>query len=131
MLGLDQIEQFDETTGLQVDALGLNKWVRKDLNLLQSISLAFIPREFIVVVGQRGGGKTTLVDGIAGYRPATHGQVFVNDVDLYKHFDVFRNNIGYVPQRDIIHIELIAYQVLYCIFFISILGLFILKDRKK
>jgi len=113
VLGEDKIEQFDETTGLQVDALGLNKWVRKDLNLLQDISLAFLPREFIVVVGQSGGGKTTLVDALAGYRPATQGQVFVNDVNLYRHFDVFRNNIGYVPQRDIIHMELTAYQALF------------------
>ena len=69
----DQLDRYDETRGLQVEAVGLNKWVRKDLNLLQDISLFFQPREFIVVVGQSGGGKSTLVDAIAGYRPATHG----------------------------------------------------------
>jgi ABC-type multidrug transport system ATPase subunit/pSer/pThr/pTyr-binding forkhead associated (FHA) protein len=112
VLGEDQLARYDETGGLRVQALGLNKWVRKDLNLLQDISLIFQPREFIVVVGQSGGGKSTLVDAIAGYRPATHGRVLVNGIDIYRHFDAVRNEIGFVPQRDIIHTELTVYQAL-------------------
>jgi ABC-type multidrug transport system ATPase subunit/pSer/pThr/pTyr-binding forkhead associated (FHA) protein len=112
VLGQDQLARFDETDGLRVEILGLNKWVRKDLNLLQDISLVFQPREFVVVVGQSGGGKSTLVDAIAGYRPATDGQVLVNDIDIYRHFDAVRNEIGFVPQRDIIHAELTVYQAL-------------------
>jgi ABC-type multidrug transport system ATPase subunit len=64
------------------------------------------------VVGQSGGGKSTLVDAIAGYRPATHGRVLVNDIDVYRNFDAIRNDIGFVPQRDIIHMELTVYQAL-------------------
>jgi ABC transport system ATP-binding/permease protein len=112
VMGQDQLDHFDESSGLQVDALGLNKWVRKDLNILQNISVAFKPREFIVVVGQSGGGKSTLVDAIAGYRPASHGMVLVNGTNIYRHFDAVRDNIGYVPQRDIIHHELSVYQAL-------------------
>lgn len=112
VVGEEQLAQYDETGGLRVEAAGLNKWVRKDLNILQDISLVFQPREFIVVVGQSGGGKSTLIDAIAGYRPATHGKVFVNEVDVYRNFDAVRSNIGYVPQRDIIHMELTVYQAL-------------------
>jgi ABC transport system ATP-binding/permease protein len=112
VLGEDQLNRFDETGGLRVEALGLNKWVRKDLNLLKDLSLIFRPREFIVVVGQSGGGKSTLVDAISGYRPATHGQVLVNGIDVYRHFDAVRNEIGFVPQKDIIHVELTVYQAL-------------------
>jgi ABC-type multidrug transport system ATPase subunit/predicted component of type VI protein secretion system len=111
-LDRDQLAQFDESGGLQVEVLGLNKWVRKDLNLLKNISLLFRPREMIVVVGQSGGGKSTLVDAIAGYRPASQGQVLVNGVDIYKHFDAVRDQIGFVPQKDIIHTELTVYQAL-------------------
>jgi ABC-type multidrug transport system ATPase subunit len=110
--GIETFSQFDETGGLKVDALGLNKWVRKDLNILKNISLSFKPREFIVVVGQSGGGKSTLLDAIAGYRPATHGRVSVNGIDIYQNFDAIRNEIGYVPQKDIIHMELTTYQAL-------------------
>ncbi len=112
VLGEDQFTRYDETDGLRVEAYQLNKWVRKDLNLLQNISLVCQPREFIVVVGQSGGGKSTLVDAIAGYRPATQGKVLVNNIDVYQNFDMIRNEIGYVPQRDIIHMELTVYQAL-------------------
>ncbi len=112
VLGENQFTRYDETEGMRVEAYHLNKWVRKDLNLLQDISLVFQPREFIVVVGQSGGGKSTLVDAIAGYRPATQGRVFVNGIDVYQNFDAIRNDIGYVPQKDIIHMELTVYQAL-------------------
>ncbi len=113
VLGQDQFTRHDESEeGVKVEAIHLNKWVKKDLNLLQDISLSFQPREFIVIVGQSGGGKSTLLDAIAGYRPATKGKVYVNGIDIYRNFDAIRNQIGYVPQRDIIHMELTVYQAL-------------------
>ena len=103
----------DQSEGVSVEIIGLNKWVSKSLNILQDISLAFKPKEFIVVVGQSGGGKSTLVDSISGYRPATHGRVIVNKtIDVYKEFDAIRSTIGYVPQKDIIHMELTVFQAL-------------------
>ncbi len=112
-VGDHEFAQYDQSAGLKVDMIGLNKWVRKDLNIIQDISLAFQPREFIVVVGQSGGGKSSLVDAIAGYRPATHGKVIINEsIDVYKQFDSIRSMIGYVPQKDIIHMELTVFQAL-------------------
>lgn len=99
--------------GVKVEVFGLNKWVTKKLNIIQDTSLIFKPKEFIVVVGQSGGGKSTLVDAITGYRPATHGSVIVNgSIDVYKEFDAIRSTIGYVPQKDIIHMELSVFQAL-------------------
>ena len=112
IMGRDQLDQYDDTHGLKVEAIGLNKWVRKDLNILHNISLTFQPRELVVVVGQSGGGKSTLVDAIIGYRPATHGVVLVNGTNVYRNFDAIRNDIGFVPQRDIIHPGLTVYQAL-------------------
>lgn len=113
VMGKDQLAKYDDSNGLRVDVINLNKWVRKDLNILQNISVAFKPREFIVVVGQSGGGKSTFVDAVAGYRPATApSRVLVNDIDIYTHFDAIRNDIGFVPQKDIIHMELTVYQAL-------------------
>ena len=113
VMGRDQLAHYDDSNGLNVDVIGLNKWVRKDLNILQNISVAFRPREFVVVVGQSGGGKSTFVDAVAGYRPATPpSRVLVNDIDIYRHFDAIRNDIGFVPQKDIIHMELTVYEAL-------------------
>ena len=109
----NELSQSDQSEGVSVDIIGLNKWVSKSLNILQDISLAFKPKEFIVVVGQSGGGKSTLVDAIAGYRPATHGRIIANKtIDVYKEFDAIRSTIGYVPQKDIIHMELTVFQAL-------------------
>jgi ABC-type multidrug transport system ATPase subunit/pSer/pThr/pTyr-binding forkhead associated (FHA) protein len=108
-----EFAQSDQSEGVRVDVIGLNKWVNKSLNILQDIWLVFHPKEFVVVVGQSGGGKSTLVDAIAGYRPATHGRVMINKtLDVYKELDAIRSNIGYVPQRDIIHTELTVFQAL-------------------
>lgn len=112
VIGEESLEQFDESNEIRVEVRGLNKWVRKDLNILQNLSMVLQPREFVVVVGQSGGGKSTFVDAVAGYRPATHGQVSVNGVDVYRSFDSIRNIIGYVPQKDIIHGELTVYEAL-------------------
>jgi len=81
-----------------VEVLGLTSGCA-DLNLLKEISLLLKPRELVVVVGQSGGGKSTLVDAIAGYRPASHGQVLVNGIDIYKHFDAVRNQIALCHRR--------------------------------
>ena len=115
MVDENEFAQSDQSEGgVRVDVFGLNKWVNGGkLNILQDISLAFQPKEFIVVVGQSGGGKSTLVDSIAGYRPATHGRVVVNKtIDVYKEFNAIRSTIGFVPQKDIIHMELTVFQAL-------------------
>jgi ABC transport system ATP-binding/permease protein len=112
VMGTEALAQFDDSVDLRVEIIGLNKWVRKDLNILQDISLAFQPREFVVVVGQSGGGKSTLVDAVAGYRPATHGQVTVNGTNVYENFEAIRDIIGFVPQKDIIHMELSVFDAL-------------------
>ena len=36
----------------------------------------------------------------------------MNGIDVYRNFDAVRNDIGYVPQKDIIHMELTVYQAL-------------------
>ena len=51
VMGMDQFTRYDETEGLRVEAYHLNKWVRKDLNLLQDISLVYQPARI-----HRGGG---------------------------------------------------------------------------
>jgi ABC-type multidrug transport system ATPase subunit len=92
--------------GYVIDVVNIKKFVTRTLNLLKEINLHIGQNEFVALVGMSGSGKTTLQDAINGYRPATHGQVLVNGVDLYENYDMFRNDIGYVPQRDIVHMEL-------------------------
>jgi len=98
--------------GIRIVATELRQQVSRRINLLQQVSLTVPPMEFVAVVGMSGSGKTTLVNALCGYRPATHGRVLVNGTDLYQRYDLFRNDIGYVPQRDIVHLELTVQEAL-------------------
>lgn len=88
----------------------ITKWVSQRISskkqtkvVLDSISLTVMPREFIALVGGSGAGKSTLMDALNGFRHAQRGQVLVNGDDLYQNYDLYRMNMGYVPQQDIIH----------------------------
>lgn len=76
---------------------------KRTRRLLDDISLAIEPGEFVAIFGTSGSGKSTLLDALNGRRPATGGQVLYNGSDLYTSFDLFRTSIGYVPQQDIVH----------------------------
>lgn len=104
--------QQTEARGLRLDLIGLRKVVDNGKNLLQDISLTIHSGEFVALVGTSGAGKSTLLDAINGFRPATHGQVLVNGVDLYRNFDAYRTELGYVPQEDIMHRELTVHDAL-------------------
>ena len=81
--------------------------------ILKDVSLAIAPREFVGLMGPSGCGKSTLMDALNGLRPASAGQVCVNDLDLYSNFNALRRSIGYVPQRDILHEALTVERTLY------------------
>ena len=90
--------------------------IRKEIQhktILNDISLAIYPREFVGLMGPSGCGKSTLMDALNGLRPASSGSVLINDLDLYHNFDALRRSIGYVPQRDILHDALTVERTLY------------------
>jgi ABC transport system ATP-binding/permease protein len=110
-LAAGQVHQLADE-GVRLDVVRINKWVTKELNLLRDLSLSIQPLEFVALVGLSGAGKSTLMDAINGFRPGTHGTVYANGTNLYENFDMFRNDMGYVPQKDIVHMELTVYKAL-------------------
>jgi ABC-type multidrug transport system ATPase subunit/pSer/pThr/pTyr-binding forkhead associated (FHA) protein len=119
VLNVDEtMVRYNEEGNLRIDVVHLSKVVNKgtpdEKTLLNDISLCVEAREFVVIAGVSGGGKSTLMDALNGFRPATSGGVLVNGADLYKNFNAYRNELGYVPQKDIIHLELTIYQALDC-----------------
>jgi ABC-type multidrug transport system ATPase subunit len=53
------------------------------------------------------------MDCLNGRRRATHGKVLANGQDFYEEFDSFRQSLGYVPQRDIVHTQRSVQRALY------------------
>lgn len=80
--------------------------------LLDGLSFAIHPGEFVGIFGTSGSGKSTLLDALNGRRPATSGEILYNEIDLYGAFDLFRAAIGYVPQQDIVHRKIVMQHAL-------------------
>ena len=108
------ISVFDTRSKFRIDAVSLTRTVSGGkIKLLDGISLSIEPNEFVGLLGPSGAGKSTLMEALNGVRPATSGNVLVNDQDLYRNLGSLKQSIGYVPQEDIIHRELSVYRTLY------------------
>lgn len=114
----DSLEPFDQAGRVRIEVRHLVKEVRDSATglpkrLLDDISLAIEPGEFVVLFGTSGSGKSTLLDALNGRRPATGGVVLYNGADLYAAFDCYRSAIGYVPQQDIVHRKIAVQRALH------------------
>jgi ABC transport system ATP-binding/permease protein len=108
----ETLTQNFEEGNLRLDAMDLGKTIGKNTPLLSQVSISVLPREFVALLGSSGSGKSTLLDALNGLRPASSGKVLVNGTDLYKNFQSFATQMGYVPQQNIIHEDLCVEQAL-------------------
>jgi ABC-type multidrug transport system ATPase subunit/pSer/pThr/pTyr-binding forkhead associated (FHA) protein len=109
---------YDTRSKTRIDCINIVKIVANrsgggSIKLLDDVCLTIQPNEFVGLLGPSGAGKSTLMDSLNGMRPATSGNVLVNNLDLYRHLDSLKQSIGYIPQDDIIHRELTVYRTLY------------------
>jgi ABC transport system ATP-binding/permease protein len=107
----------DETAGrIDLEVRELSKVVTtnegKELVLLNNINFKVEPREFVAILGGSGAGKSTLLKALMGTAPANFGQILINGTDYYEEYGSFKSLIGYVPQDDIIHLELTVEEAL-------------------
>jgi ABC-type multidrug transport system ATPase subunit/CRP-like cAMP-binding protein len=107
-----EIHRLVEPRGVRIDVAELTTVVKGGKKLLNGISLSILFGEFVAIVGGSGAGKSTFMDAISGVRPATSGSVRYNGRDYYRDMALFRNSLGYVPQDDIIHVDLKVRRVL-------------------
>ena len=112
----DVLELLDTGTCYRLDAHNLVRRVKdkagKEKIILAGVSVPIEPGQLVALVGGSGTGKSTLMKTLLGIAPTTEGQVFVNGEDLRSNFDMYRANLGYVPQDDIVHGNLTVGEVL-------------------
>ena len=112
----EAIELNNINNQIRLDAHELLRKVRnkqgQEKIILNNISLVIEPGQLIALVGGSGAGKSTLMKSLLGIAPTNSGNVYLNGDDLRKNWAVYRSQIGYVPQDDIIHRDLTVEEVL-------------------
>jgi len=124
LLAGDRSQPRFEPARMRLDAMGLVRTVkdektRQDVTILnlEPTPLSFHPGEFIALVGGSGTGKSTLMKALLGLSPAQHGTVYVSGRPLIEggraqRFEAMHAIVGYVPQEDIVHRELTAWEAM-------------------
>jgi ABC transport system ATP-binding/permease protein len=90
--------------GGRIDAVDVSRRVGKH-QILQKMSLTVEPGELVAIAGGSGAGKTTLLEILAGLQPPSAGEVAHDGVVRGARVNL-HSRIGYVPQDDIIHLEM-------------------------
>ena len=90
--------------GGRIDAIDVSRHA-SGRQILQKLSLTVKPGELVAVAGGSGAGKTTLLETLAGLQPPSSGQVWHDGVIRGARASMDAR-IGYVPQDDIIHLEM-------------------------
>jgi ABC-type multidrug transport system ATPase subunit/ABC-type multidrug transport system permease subunit len=108
----------DEVTDTQsgqtrIDAIDLKLVSKKRVVLLNNISLSIPAGSLVAIVGSSGSGKSTLINTLTGFRIAQSGKILYNGHNFYQHASTFREQLGYVPQDDIVHPGLTVERALY------------------
>ncbi len=81
--------------------------------ILDDISIKIGAGQFVGVIGPSGAGKSTLLDALCALRPADSGVVTVDGRNLYENADLLKDSFGYVPQDDIVPVELTVERALF------------------
>src|SRR5699024_9404117 len=81
---------------------------------LKSINFTTKPGEVTAIIGGTGAGKSTLINLIPRFFDVSHGNVFVNGVDVREMPQaVLRSKIGLVPQQAFLFSGSIADNIRY------------------
>jgi ABC transport system ATP-binding/permease protein len=67
----------------------------------------------IGIIGGSGSGKSTLLKVLAGIIKPHHGEICINDYNIFEQSEKFKGLIGYVPQDEFLIKELTVYENLY------------------
>ena len=90
--------------GARIDAIGVGRRTG-GRQILHEMSFSIEPGELVALVGGSGAGKTTLLEILAGLREPSTGQVLHDGIRAGSG-GKSHSGVGYVPQDDIIHVEM-------------------------
>jgi ABC transport system ATP-binding/permease protein len=112
----EALELTNANNQIRLDAHQLTFQVKdkkgETFTILNNVNLVLEPGQLVAFVGGSGAGKSTLMKALLGIAPISSGDVYLNGDHLRKNWAIYRSQVGYVPQDDIIHRELTVEEVL-------------------
>ncbi len=110
------LELSTTNKNIRLDAHNLSLKVldkaRNKKTILDDIYLVIEPGQLVALVGGSGSGKSTLMKSLLQINNLDSGEVYLNGDDLRQNWAIYRSQVGYVPQEDIIHHNLTVEEVL-------------------
>lgn len=97
--------------GLQAHGVDVSGGRQRGL-IIQAATFDARPGQFVGILGPSGAGKTTLLRALLGLKPISAGTILLDGRDLRQIPDPSQF-FGYVPQQEIVHLELTARQALH------------------
>lgn len=89
---------MSSTNGAAVRFEKVQKSYDGNVLVVKDLNLDIAPGEFLTMLGPSGSGKTTCLMMLAGFEPATHGEIFLNN-DPINNVPPFKRGIGMVFQN--------------------------------
>ena len=86
---------------------GIEKWFG-NTRALQGINLVVWPGDFLVLLGRNGAGKSTLLRVISRLAKPSSGRILVRGIDLCRHTDQVRLQLGFVAHSSYLYSNLTA-----------------------
>ena len=112
----DSLELLDSGSQIRLDVDRLTRKVKikggAEKAILNDISLVIEPGQLVALVGGSGAGKSTLMKSLLGIERVSSGTVYLNGDNLRQNWALYRSQIGYVPQDDIVHPDLRVEEVI-------------------
>ena len=75
-------------------------------------SLSIEPGQLVAFVGGSGAGKSSFLTTIVGHNMDYSGSIKINGSELRESYNSIKQEIGFVPQDDIVHMDLTVEEVL-------------------
>lgn len=112
----ESLELLDTGSKIRLDVDRLTRKVKVkgggEKTILNDISLVIEPGQLVALVGGSGAGKSTLMKSLLGIERVSSGIVYLNGDNLRQNWALYRSQIGYVPQDDIVHPDLRVEEVI-------------------
>ena len=107
---IDDIKQLAEISSVEFKNVS---FVKDEKEILKNINFKIEKNSRICIVGESGGGKSTLISLLTGFNSESSGDIFVNGDKVSLKNSNWLSNISYIPQFPYIFPDTIKNNILF------------------